>query len=582
MASATIFVVVVFTYFVYKTEQGAWQNRQNEAARSASYTVETFMGQVQDYMTLIGMINRYYLITNREFMPQLLSQNQALSEIIRLDNEGQIIDSVHRPDEMPVLSNLFTIPQSSWFLQARTGTSYVSEVQISATNEPYIILALPASDGGVVAARLRMNVLWDIVSGIRFGETGQAYVVSKRGDIVAHPDPEVVLVHTNIIGQPEMTAMLEKPDHVWNGIYSNFKGQTVLGSTLPIEIGDWIIFTEISRSEVFSTTRRALIVLGGGILLLSIVVIVGTGYMLNRFILWPVAQLRDGTERIGRGNLNHRLDDQRADEIGQVATAFNHMAARLQDREEALAQARDEALAANRLKSQILANVSHDLRTPLNAIMGHAEMLQQGLYGKLTDQQYGITRRILTNTRNLAGMVGKLVDQARLESGTLKFDIATFTTTDLIDGIQSTMEVLVKEKDVQLITNIAPEVPTTLAGDFNWLYQILANLVENAVKFTEHGAIHVSIDRPDENHWAMQVSDTGPGIPNEAQHYIFEPFRQVDGTATRKHKGAGLGLSIVKQVTAHMGGQVILKSQEGHGSTFTIVLPLIPTQEITK
>lgn len=579
MPSATIFGVVVFTYLVYQTEQDAWQNRQREAARSASRTVEVFMNQVQEYMNPIGLVDPHHLELAPEPMPSLPSQNQAPSEIIRLDSKGQVFAAAHQPDETPVPSNLFTIPQSSWFLQAQAGQPHVGEAQISATNEPYIIPALPAPDNGVVAARPRMDVPWDIVSEIQFGETGRAHVVNEHGDIVAHPDFEVIPARTNIIDQSEMAAVPEKPDRQWNGVHENLEDLVVVGPTQPIKIGDRIIFTEISQTEVFSTTRQALIVLGGGIPFMGIIVMAGTSHLPNRTILWPVAELRDGAEHIGEGDLDHRLDSGRPDEIGQAATAFNQMAANLKDREAALAQARDEAPAANRIKSQILANVSHDLRTPLNAIMGYTEMLQKGIYGAFSDKQQSVIQRILTNTRNLTGMVNKLVEQARLETGTLKLDTAPFAPADLIEGVQSTMGESAREKGVELITTIDVNVPLHLSGDFNWLYQILANLVENALKFTEQGAINVHIYCPDETHWAMQVADTGSGIPLEAQVYIFEPFRQVDGTATRKHKGAGLGLSIVKQVTNQMGGQVRLESEVDCGSTFTILLPLTPTQE---
>jgi signal transduction histidine kinase len=108
------------------------------------------------------------------------------------------------------------------------------------------------------------------------------------------------------------------------------------------------------------------------------------------------------------------------------------------------------------------------------------------------------------------------------------------------------------------------------------LQQILVNLVSNAIKFTEEGAVHLFIYQPDPTHWALQVTDTGPGIPLEAQAYIFEPFRQVDGSVTRQHGGSGLGLSIVRQLTNLMGGEVALASELGRGSTFIVTLPIAP------
>jgi PAS domain S-box-containing protein len=266
---------------------------------------------------------------------------------------------------------------------------------------------------------------------------------------------------------------------------------------------------------------------------------------------------------------------------GQIAIALENadLFVERQRAEEALALAHEQALAASQLKGQLLANVSHDLRTPLGVIMGYAEMLQGGIYGTLSEQQCGITQRIIRNTKRLTGMVSKLMAQAQIESGALKLEIDPFASHELIEQMQSTMQVLAEDKGLQLVSNISDDVPSTLHGDVGWLHQILANLVENALKFTEQGSIEVRIYRPDEDRWAIQVSDTGPGIPAEAHAYIFDAFRQVDGSITRKHGGSGLGLSIVNQLTTMMGGQILLESEVGQGTTFTILLPLTPIQE---
>ncbi len=248
--------------------------------------------------------------------------------------------------------------------------------------------------------------------------------------------------------------------------------------------------------------------------------------------------------------------------------------------EAALAQARDVALAANRLKSQLLANVSHDLRTPLSAILGYGDMLGEGVYGPLGDKQQNLVQRIISNTHHLTTLVNELLDQAHLEAGTLKLNQQFFNPANLMDQVKSTMNILAEAKGLPLTCEIDPALPTSLWGDPVRLQQIINNLVGNAIKFTEQGSIHLRLYRPDETHWTLQVADTGSGIPLEAQIYIFEPFQQVDGTATRQYKGFGLGLSIVKQLATLMQGQVLLESQPGQGSTFTVILPLIYEPEV--
>jgi signal transduction histidine kinase len=572
------FVAIGVTNFVYQAEQSVWQSYQDEAAHNAALSINTFINQVQEYMKLVGAIDRTYLQVNPREMEELLQHNPALLEVVRLDRQGKVFAGAYQ-DNRPVLRNTFTVQQSGWFNQALAGQPYVGNLEISADGEPYIILAIPDEDDGVVAVRLRMTLLWDVVEASRFGKTGQAYIVDREGNLVAHSNHNLMLERTTLTDRPEMKAMLAAPGNKWRGAYQNIEGVSVVGATLPISMGGWVIFTEAAQTEMVELTYKAAFSLGGGVLLLGLLMVLLTGFVLRRLVLRPIENLHDGANRIGQGDLSYRLQSEQPNEIGQVALAFNEMATKLQDREQKLAEARDQALGASRLKSQLLANVSHDLRTPLNAILGYSEMLYHGVYGPLSDDQQQITERIIKNTYRQIGMVKTLLNQAQLDAQTLKLEVTPFAPADLIEATKTAMLNLAEREGLALNCQLDPTLPPTLAGDFNWLCQILNNLVENAIKFTEQGSIQVRLYRHDNTYWAIQVADTGAGIPFEAQAYIFEAFRQVDGTATRDHKGVGLGLSIVKQVTDLMGGQVILESEPGQGSTFTVLLPFTPAQE---
>lgn len=244
-----------------------------------------------------------------------------------------------------------------------------------------------------------------------------------------------------------------------------------------------------------------------------------------------------------------------------------------------LAQARDQALEASRLKTELLARVSHELRTPLGAILGFAELLDFGIYGPLAEAQKMAVNEIIESTHNLTSLVNDLLDQAKLDANKLDLNLTSFTPAELLDGLLPKMEVLANNKGVHLTTHIAADMPAVLIGDMNRLQQILINLISNGIKFTPTGTIQVCLHRPDSGHWAMQVVDTGIGIPSEAQPHLFEPFVQVDGSITREQAGTGLGLSIVKQLATLMDGQIILESEAGRGSNFTVLLPLQKIQE---
>jgi PAS domain S-box-containing protein len=231
----------------------------------------------------------------------------------------------------------------------------------------------------------------------------------------------------------------------------------------------------------------------------------------------------------------------------------------------------------DRMKSDFVAMVSHELRTPLNSILGYADMLREGVYGRLEDRQLGIMDRMMANTHKLLTIVNDLLDQAQIEAGRLSFHHRLFRPTELTDYVNGVMEGIVQAKKLKLVMKVAPDLPPWLYGDPQRLNQVLVNLVNNAVKFTDEGEVRVSLYRCDHDHWAMEVSDTGAGIPQEAQGMIFEPFRQVDTEVTRRLGGIGLGLSIVRRLINLMQGEITVKSEVGHGSVFTVVLPLSET-----
>ena len=227
-----------------------------------------------------------------------------------------------------------------------------------------------------------------------------------------------------------------------------------------------------------------------------------------------------------------------------------------------------------KMKNTFVAIVSHELRTPLNAIMGHVEMLIESIFGQVNEKQSAVLERIMVNTRRLLAMVGDLLDEAQMKAGKLSILKQAFKTSSLLENLHNTMDKITTDKGLYLTDEFDPNMPEIIAGDSQRLQQILVNLVNNSVKFTEKGGIHVRILRNDKDHWAIEVTDTGSGISDQEIPYIFETFRQVESFTTRQHGGFGLGLSIVKQLVELMNGEITVKSELGKGSTFTVTLPL--------
>jgi len=249
----------------------------------------------------------------------------------------------------------------------------------------------------------------------------------------------------------------------------------------------------------------------------------------------------------------------------------------LKQAQTALAFARDQALEASRFKSQLLTKISHELRTPLSGILGYAELLKINAFGKLTKQQGEAADQIIDSTEYLTNLVSELLNEAQIQSKTIKLAIHSFEPAHLLKSVEVQMNILAQHKGLTLITSIDSNLPTLLHGDEQRLQQILVNLIGNAIKFTASGEVYVSFLAADNTHWAIKVSDSGMGIPIEAQEYIFDPFRQVDTSNTEKNRGTGLGLSITKQLVELMDGQISVESKIGEGSTFIALLPILIT-----
>jgi signal transduction histidine kinase len=236
-------------------------------------------------------------------------------------------------------------------------------------------------------------------------------------------------------------------------------------------------------------------------------------------------------------------------------------------------QEKNEQLeAANRHKSQFLANVSHELRTPLNSIIGFTRIVLRRIGAQIPDLQKENLQKVLISSEHLLNLINELLDLSKIEAGRMEVYAETFQLNDVVRMATSTVEPMLKDGRVRLVTEIAPDIPP-LKTDRDKLKQAVLNLLSNAAKFTERGEIKVAAWQENGN-VKLTVADTGIGMKPEALNYIFDEFRQADMSSTRKYGGTGLGLAIVKRFINLMGGDIGVESEVGKGSTFTITLPM--------
>jgi signal transduction histidine kinase len=227
---------------------------------------------------------------------------------------------------------------------------------------------------------------------------------------------------------------------------------------------------------------------------------------------------------------------------------------------------------ASKHKSQFLANMSHELRTPLNAILGYTELILDNIYGEAPEKMRAVMERVQTNGKHLLGLINDVLDLSKIEAGQLTLSLADYSLAELVQGVYVAVEPLASRKNLALTTKVEKGLPAG-RGDERRLAQVLLNLVGNAIKFTEQGEVAIEASAAN-GAFNVAVRDSGPGIAAADQQKIFEEFQQVDNTSTRQKGGTGLGLAISKRIVEMHGGRILIDSELGKGSTFTIRLPV--------
>ncbi|MFI6942670.1 HAMP domain-containing protein [Streptomyces sp. NPDC050418] len=314
-------------------------------------------------------------------------------------------------------------------------------------------------------------------------------------------------------------------------------------------------------------------------------------------------QLRDRSEELENRQKALQLSNAELEEKAELLAQQNRdievKNTEIEEARQVLEERAEQLAVSMRYKSEFLANMSHELRTPLNSLLILAKLLADNAEGNLSPKQVEFAETIHGAGSDLLQLINDILDLSKVEAGKMDVSPTRIALVQLVDYVEATFRPLTAEKGLDFSVRVSPELPATLHTDEQRLLQVLRNLLSNAVKFTDSGAVELvirpagadvpheirtqllemgTLTSPDADVIAFSVTDTGIGIPGSKMRVIFEAFKQADGTTSRKYGGTGLGLSISRLIARLLGGEIHAASEPGRGSTFTLYLPLHPSE----
>lgn len=448
---------------------------------------------------------------------------------------------------------------------------------------------------GVLVITCDVERLFSGINAIKIGETGHANVVRSDGMMLI--DPLIPPLSLKVDG--EFLKIVAKPSPGWAHTDDEHGGVNAILGYAPVSITSalgpaafgghqWYVFLGLSPEETYAPFRIFLVKMAF-LGLIFIVLISVFAQIISKRILHPLESLKTGAEMIGKGKLDYNIDIHTGDEVEALANEFNEMTRKLRESRRMLMDwnteleqeikrrtydlriANEELRRADRMKSEFLANMSHELRTPLNSIIGFSEVLSDQLHGPLSEKQLRHVSNILLSGRHLLQLINDILDLSKVEAGKMELHYNVIPLREFFETIMMGFRLQIQKKG--LVVSYEIDSVDRVIADVTRFKQILLNIVSNAIKFSlENGRITLSARR-NGDFIDIAVTDTGIGINKENQQVIFQEFRQIDASFTRKYEGTGLGLALTKKLVELHGGKIWVDSEEGRGSTFTISIP---------
>ena len=598
VGAAIVSVGLTELYFSYQDSKRALtrfeRNKASTAATVIEQEVQDILRQLEGFAQPTNAKGKAGLKERNDDFHRLAEREERVTQLSYLDADGkeQVRTNVLEVSRIGRGTDFSRYPM---FIRARADERYLGPVYFQNDSQPHMTISVAelAPGRGVVVAEIDLKFLRQVMDRARVGTAGDAYVVGPRGELVTHPDINLVIRRTSFASLPQVRAALRGATEAANGVTTGRDpdGTEVLSAYQTIQSLKWRVFVEEPLSEVFAPLESA--IWRTALLLVAFLLLaIATSVLLARRLVRPIESIQAAAAKIGSGALDQRIETPSHDELGALAEEFNRMAARLeesyshleqkvQERTRELATALGELddksrelEAVSRHKSEFLANMSHELRTPLNAIIGFSQVLREQLFGDVNEKQEEYLDDILSSGNHLLALINDILDLSKVEAGQIELEVAPFSLRDALErGVVMVREQATND-GVQVELSAAPEVDI-VTGDERRIRQVIFNLLSNAVKFTPAGGAVDVRGAQVNGEMRVSVADTGPGIGREDHDRIFEEFQQTDAGA-EQGEGTGLGLALSKRLIELHGGRIWVDSELGKGSTFVFTLPTRP------
>jgi signal transduction histidine kinase/CheY-like chemotaxis protein len=561
----------------YRDHRASLVRLQREQADAAASKIGQFIKEVEGQIGWMSQLASSATSTEQyRFAARLLlRQVPAITELVSLDADGRERLRVSRL-AMDAIGSGTDRSRESAFIETIARKVWYGPVSFRLESEPYMTLGVAGNrrDLGVILAEVNLKFIWDVVSQIKVGNTGRAYVADADGRLIAHPDISLVLRNTDLSGLAQVQAARGSATGERAQITDDMQGRAVLSAFAPIAPLGWSVFVELPLAEAYAPAYASLLATGL-MLAAGLFLAVLSSFILARRMVTPIRALQTGAARIGAGALDHRIDIATGDELEALGEQFNSMAAQLQHSyatlEGKVEERTHQLRAANLAKSRFLAAASHDLRQPLHALGLFVAQLHAGVDAA---ERSGVVARIDAALTAMNELFNALLDISRLDADVLTPKLAPLPLDHVFRRLETTFAGAAAEKGLKF--RLVPS-RAWVRSDMILLERIMLNLASNAVRYTDRGGIVIGARRRGDK-LRLDVCDSGIGIPEDQRQNVFAEFYQIADARQERQAGIGLGLAIVERLARLLDHPIELASVPGRGTRFSITLPLAPAE----